>query len=158
MGQVTIRDLVESPDVKEILVGDLSLERADALKNELKSSKIRTVQTNVQDVDGLAQILSGMEAVINCSPYVFNLNVMESALKAGCHYLDLGGLFHVTRKQLELNQKFEEKKLLAVLGMGAAPGMTNVMAAAGAAEMETVESIDIYAASIDLVDAAHPFL
>ncbi len=158
MGQVTIRDLVESPDVTEILVGDLSLERADALKNQFKSTKLKTAKADVQDIDGLAKLLGGMQAVINCSPYVFNLNVMEAAVKAGCHYLDLGGLFHVTRKQMELNDKFVQKKLLAVLGMGAAPGMTNVMAACGADEMDTVEAIDIYAASVDLVASNHPFL
>ncbi len=70
MGQVTIRDLVESSEVKEILVGDLSIERADALKNQFKSSKLRTAKADVQDIDGLAKLLAGMQAVINCSPYV----------------------------------------------------------------------------------------
>jgi saccharopine dehydrogenase-like NADP-dependent oxidoreductase len=96
--------------------------------------------------------------LVNCSPYVFNLKVMEAALQGGCHYLDLGGLFHVTRKQLELNERFKQKNLLAVLGMGAAPGMTNVMAACAADEMDTVDAIDIYAASIDLIACNHPFL
>lgn len=158
MGQVTIRDLCESPAVTDVLIADLSLERVEALKAQFNKSKLKAAKADVQDIDGLAKLLTGYNAVINCSPYVFNLNVMEAALKAGCHYLDLGGLFHVTRKQLELNKKFEEKNLLAVLGMGAAPGMTNVMAACAADEMDTVDYIDIYAASVDLVTSNHPFL
>lgn len=158
MGQVTIRDLVESPSVTSVLVADLSLERANELKDQLKSSKVNTARADVQNVEELAALMNGYGAVINCSPYVFNLNVMEAALKAGVHYLDLGGLFHVTRKQLELHQNFVEKKLLAVLGMGAAPGMTNVMAACAADEMDTVENIDIFAASVDLTASDHPFL
>ncbi len=158
MGQVTIKDLSNSASVEEVLIGDLNLERADALKKELKCPKIKTARADVTDVDGLARLLSGYEAVINCAPYMFNLNVMQAALKASCHYLDLGGLFHTTRKQLELHEEFEKRKLLAVLGMGAAPGMTNVMAAAACDEMDYVEAIDIYAASVDLLELDHPFL
>lgn len=158
MGQVTIFDLVESSGVSEVLIADLNLDRAEELKAQLKSSKIKTAKADVQNVEALASLLSSWDAVVNCSPYVFNLNVMEAALKAGCHYLDLGGLFHVTRKQMELDEKFRAKKLLAVLGMGAAPGMTNVMAACAADEMDKVENIDIFAASVDLVSHSHPFL
>lgn len=158
MGQVTIKDLCESPDVAEVLMADLSLERVEALKKQFNKPKLKTAKADVTDIPGLAAVLKGYDAVINCSPYVFNLNVMEAALEAGCHYLDLGGLFHVTRRQMELNEKFEKKNLLAVLGMGAAPGMTNVMAACAADEMDTVSSIDIYAASVDLVTGNHPFL
>lgn len=158
MGQITIRDLCESAQVSEVLVADLSIERADALKEQLKSKKILTARADIKDTDALSKLLKGFQALINCSPYIFNLQVMEAALNAGCHYLDLGGLFHTTRKQLELNDKFKSQNLLAVLGMGAAPGMTNVMAACAADEMDTVESIDIYAASVDLASSNHPFL
>ena len=158
MGQVTVRDLVESSAVSEVLIADLSLERADELKAQFKSSKIKTTRADVQKIDELALLIKSYAAVINCSPYVFNLNVMEAALQAGCNYLDLGGLFHYTRKQLELHEKFKAQKLLAVLGIGAAPGMTNVMAACAASEMDSVDSIDIYAASIDLIINDHPFL
>ena len=53
-------------------------------------------------------------------------------LRARCHYLDLGGLFHTTRMQLLLDKDFKAHGLLAVLGMGSAPGIMNVMARAGA--------------------------
>lgn len=158
MGQITILDLVESAAVKEVLIADLSLERANKLKTQLGSAKVKTVSVDISDVVALAKAISGYETVINCAPYYFNLKVMEAALKAGCHYLDLGGLFHTTRKQMELHKQFLAKGLLAVLGMGAAPGMTNVMAAAAASELESVEAIDIYAASVDLVSHNHPFL
>ncbi len=47
---------------------------------------------------------------------------MRAALQVGAHYLDLGGLFHVTGEQLELDAEFREAGLLAVLGMGSTPG------------------------------------
>ena len=53
---------------------------------------------------------------------------MEACLEAGCHYIDLGGLYHVTEQQLELSPRFEQRGLIAMLGVGSAPGKTNLMA------------------------------
>jgi saccharopine dehydrogenase-like NADP-dependent oxidoreductase len=67
-------------------------------------------------------------------------------------------LFHVTKEQLKLHERFKEKNLTAIVGMGAAPGMTNIMAEAGQRDLDTVESIDILVGSVDNVKIDHPFL
>lgn len=158
MGQITVRDLVESTAVTQVTIADMSKERADQLKNRLGAAKVTTTAANIEDRAGLVSILKGHEVLINCAPYKLNTTVMECALEAGCHYLDLGGLFHVTRQQLELHNKFKSANLLAVLGMGAAPGITNVMAAHAANDLHTVDSIDIYCAGVDFTETNHPFL
>ena len=71
----------------------------------------------------------GATLLLNTAAYRINLAAMEAALAAGAHYIDLGGLYHVTREQLHLDSRFREAGLLAVLGMGSTPGKTNVMAA-----------------------------
>src|SRR4029434_5719743 len=97
----------------------------------------------------LASALRDGSVVINCTRHQFNLNVMEAALRAGVHYLDLGGLFIWTRRQLRLHRPFEEAGLTAILGMGCAPGLTNVMAAAAASRLHRVDSIRIRVGGID---------
>ena len=47
---------------------------------------------------------------------------MRACLAAGCHYIDLGGLYWLTGRQLELHEEFERAGLLALLGMGSSPG------------------------------------
>jgi saccharopine dehydrogenase (NAD+, L-lysine-forming) len=83
---------------------------------------------------------------------------MRACLKAGCTYLDLGGLYHVTLEQLQLAGQFEGAGLLALLGMGSSPGKTNVMAARGVRELGAdagaIESIDVFAAGRDPVAPA----
>jgi saccharopine dehydrogenase (NAD+, L-lysine-forming) len=74
---------------------------------------------------------------------------MQAALGAGCHYLDLGGLFHTTRRQLRLDAAFRRRRLLAVPGMGSAPGITNVLAGAAAARLRRVEAVHIYNGGAD---------
>jgi saccharopine dehydrogenase (NAD+, L-lysine-forming) len=80
-----------------------------------------------------------------------NLDAMEACLEAGCHYLDLGGLYHVTAKQLELSPRFEQRGLLAILGIGSAPGKTNLLAARAVRELDAApESILVAAGGRDL--------
>lgn len=65
--------------------------------------------------------------VVNALPYRLNLHAMRAALRAGAHYVDLGGLFHMTREQLKLDAAFRRAGLTAVLGCGSAPGITNLL-------------------------------
>jgi saccharopine dehydrogenase (NAD+, L-lysine-forming) len=97
----------------------------------------------------LPEVLKEVRAVAACLPYRLNLEVMEAALAAGCHYADLGGLFHVTRKQWELHQRFAEAGISAVMGIGSAPGLTNVLARRGANRLDAVTSIDLVDGAVD---------
>jgi saccharopine dehydrogenase-like NADP-dependent oxidoreductase len=99
---------------------------------------------DVRDTERLARSLRGVSVLVNCAPYRLNLSVMDAALAAGCHYLDLGGLFHMTRRQLRRGGEFRRAGLLAVLGMGSAPGLTNLFAAAAADTLRRVRAIRIY--------------
>lgn len=115
-------------------------------------------QVDVRDAAGLSDALAGGVVCVNCADYRFNLDVMAGALAAGCHYVDLGGLFHVTRRQLELSQRFAAAGLTAVLGMGSAPGKTNLLARAAIARLdEKPRSLEIWAATRDPAAADHPF-
>lgn len=158
MGQVAVRDLVESAGVEEVIIADLSQERAAELVRAIGSKKLSAQSIDIKNQAALKTLLSGAACAVNCTTYYFNLDVMHSCLEAGCHYVDLGGLFHMTRKQLELDAQFRQRGLTAVLGMGAAPGITNLMAVKAAEGFDTVESIDIIAASVDLSRHDHPFL
>ena len=74
---------------------------------------------------------TGVDVLVNTASYRINLEAMRACLKAGCNYLDLGGLYWMTGRQLELATEFERAGLLAVLGIGSSPGKTNLMAARG---------------------------
>ena len=87
--------------------------------------------------------------LVNSASYGLNLSAMEAALAAGCHYLDLGGLYHLTRRQLELHDRFRAAGLLAVLGIGASPGKTNVMARLAADRLDEVHELHVSAAASD---------
>ena len=97
---------------------------------------------DARDPASLSAALEGADVVVNAADYRLNLDVMRGALGAGAHYVDLGGLFHVTRQQLELDADFRAAGLSAILGLGSAPGKTNLLAAAAAAEARARPGLD----------------
>jgi saccharopine dehydrogenase-like NADP-dependent oxidoreductase len=110
----------------------------------LNSSKIGLRRVDLGERENLVSALAGSDACLNATVYYSNLDVMQACLEARVHYIDLGGLFHTTRRQLELDSRFAEAGLSAVLGMGSAPGIPNVQARYAADRLETIESIRIY--------------
>lgn len=150
-----VHDLAESEEVVRMVLLDLDADKAAAVANEHGAGKATASPADARDVESFAETLDNAKAdvLLNTASYRINLSAMRAALKAGCHYLDLGGLYHVTLDQLALGPQFEQAGRLAVLGIGSSPGKTNLMAAAAVdrlgAQAEGVDSVDVYAAGRD---------
>jgi saccharopine dehydrogenase-like NADP-dependent oxidoreductase len=113
---------------------------------------------DARDVDSVARALDGAMVCVNCADYRLNLEVMRGALGAGAHYVDLGGLFHMTGRQLELHEDFRTAGLTGILGMGSAPGKTNLLARAAVERLGAEpRRLEIWAATRDPGAAGHPF-
>ncbi|MBI4063623.1 MAG: saccharopine dehydrogenase NADP-binding domain-containing protein [Elusimicrobia bacterium] len=158
MGRITVRDLAEfAPPADRIIIADYNLAKAKEMARSLKldsrlggnDKRIEAIFADVTKPKECAKKLKGAFIIINCVQYQFNLRIMEIALLAGAHYIDLGGLFHMTRKQLKLNARFKKKNLLAILGMGAAPGITNLLAWKASERLDRVNRVDILVAGTD---------
>jgi lysine 6-dehydrogenase len=125
-------DLAASDEVEELLLLDLDEARAQhvaTLHGGGKASAARTdARAPTSDPGSLARALEGWDVLVNSASYRVNLDAMAACLHAGCHYLDLGGLYWMTSLQLDLDLQFRRQGLLALLGIGSAPGKTNLMA------------------------------
>ncbi|HSR46910.1 MAG TPA: saccharopine dehydrogenase NADP-binding domain-containing protein [Anaerolineales bacterium] len=141
IGRVIAQDL--AVDVEEILIADRDLEGARRTVEQV-GSRATAASVDVTDTPALVRILRGAGACINSTQYYFNLDVMRACLEARVPYLDLGGLFHVTRKQLELARDFEKAGVSAVLGLGSCPGVANVHAGWLGGMLDRVASVRIY--------------
>jgi lysine 6-dehydrogenase len=141
MGRAIVRDLIESKDVKEILVADINLDKANDLVSQYKSKKLSAVQADVSKPDDLALRIKDVDVVIN-STWVHNCyDVLLGCLKAGVHLVDLGGLYHTTLKQLAIHEKIVKADLINVSGCGAAPGVTNMFVAHAAQELDKIINV-----------------
>jgi saccharopine dehydrogenase-like NADP-dependent oxidoreductase len=139
-GNIVATDLCDrelSPGEKNITVCDYDFEKAEDVANRLG---LKAVQLDVTDYAKMVNVIDGAEVVINCVQYDWNVDVMKACLEVKAHYIDLGGLFHVTRKQFELHHDFVNAGLTAVLGMGSTPGIIGVMAGYAASKLDTIET------------------
>lgn len=143
MGKLIVKDLLKTFDGKVVILSH----DPQKIKSELKTRNI--LFADATDPKSLEHALKKIDLVIHSVHHEYNLNVMKACLKTQTHYLDLGGLYHYTRKQLKLSSAFRKAGLIAVLGMGAAPGITNVLAHYGARFFDEIETVEIKVGSKD---------
>lgn len=160
MGRITVRALAEDERVSEVLVGDMNVEAAERVVAGLEAGreKVSVAACDVRDVAATTRLLDGADAVLNATDYTFNLEVMRATLGAHAPYADLGGLFHMTRRQYELDGAFREAGLTAVLGIGSTPGITNLLARVAVDHLDTVERLDVRIGCGDARPSDAPFV
>ena len=157
-GRCAVRDLAQSPEVSEVVMTGRSLKKAQKIADEIKSKKVSIAQIDVTKHDDTVRVLKGADVALNAVQYYYNLDIMRAALEAKANYLDLGGLFHTALKQLELNDKFKEAGLTAILGIGECPGITNVMARYAVERLDSIETILVRDTWMDFTKGAPPFM
>ncbi|HTT17926.1 MAG TPA: saccharopine dehydrogenase NADP-binding domain-containing protein, partial [Candidatus Sulfotelmatobacter sp.] len=149
MGRAVVHDLAGAREVKETIVADFDRGRAAEVAKKFGRGRARAVFADIRETGDLTNQLRSSNVVVNCTQYNWNLDVMRAALAARVNYMDLGGLYHMTKKQFALDRDFRRIGRLAIAGMGGAPGITNVMARALADPLDRVDSIRVYNAGAD---------
>jgi lysine 6-dehydrogenase len=149
MGRAVVHDLGGAREVQRIIVADFERGRAHKVSRKFGRGKARGAFADVRETAHLARLLRGSDVVVNCTQFNWNLDVMRAALAARIDYMDLGGLYHMTRKQFALDRDFRRIGRIAIAGMGGAPGITNVMARALCDPLDRVHSIRVYNAGAD---------
>jgi lysine 6-dehydrogenase len=163
MGRWTVRDLTESEGVDEVVVADLDGSRAReaagwaaARSGSNGTAQVSGLALDAGDGEALRRAFDGADVVCNCAVHATNLPVMEACADAGTHYVDLGGLFHTTRRQLALHDRFVAAGVTAVVGMGGSPGTTNVLAALAGRGLEVVSEVEVRLGVADFAPSAAP--
>jgi lysine 6-dehydrogenase len=142
MGREVVRDLSLTSDFDEIVVADRDLATASRLVVELHDARLRATAIDVTDSNQVEELLGRVDVVANCTTYHHGLDLVRSAIRCRRPYVDLGGLFN-TPRQLELSPEAEKAEVPIVLGCGATPGVTNLMARAASAGMDSIERVEI---------------
>jgi saccharopine dehydrogenase-like NADP-dependent oxidoreductase len=142
-GRCAVRDLARGGRFDQITVADLDAPPAEAAARATGKRSVEALALDVRDPVALRTALRGATVCVNAVQYGFNLTIMEGCYAERVPYLDFGGLFHMTRRQLEWDDRFREAGLLAIPGLGQVPGISNVLAMAATRDLETVSSLRI---------------
>jgi len=141
-GRCAVRDLARSDEFDAVVAADLDAGLAQAAASAA-GPRASAETLDVRNRVSLRRLLQDASVCVNAVQYAFNLEVMEAALEAEVPYLDFGGLFHMTRKQLALDEGFRRIGKVAIPGLGQVPGISNVLAMQATADLDRVESLVI---------------
>lgn len=148
MGAVAVRLAAQLPGVDEIVIADRDGAAAGRLCGQLANAPVQVsaAQVDVTDDAALRDVLEPADLVVNTvGPYYrFGVPVLRAAIATGTHYVDICDDWEPTVQMLELDETARAAGICAVIGMGASPGVSNLLAATAAAELDTVR--DIYTA------------
>ena len=147
-GSTIAKRLEEEPAVSEIRCADYDQKAAAEIAGQLKKAKNYTV--DARKVEEITKAASGADLIVNGLAPDFNMNVMDAALEACCHYQDMAsgpvsdiGCVEAVERCLNRNREFEAKGLTALINTGSAPGVANILARDAVELLDSCDEIEI---------------
>ena len=154
MGRYAMRAAQNYRAIKEIIIADISRETAETFAKSL-NQKVSAIQLDVNDASALKQAMEDIDIVVNtCGPYFkFGAPILAAAISSGCNYLDICDDWEPTIDMMKLDAKAKSADVSATIGLGASPGLTNLMALIAIRELDEVTTVytgwDIGGTSLD---------
>ncbi len=144
IGSCAVRELVKrAPDI-EVVIAEKNVEAASKLVAEVGGkTSVKSVDAN--EHKSLVEAMKDAVVVLSTlGPYyVFGEKVLKAAMEAKTNFIDINDDWDATEKCLELDKEANNSKITAVIGLGATPGLTNLMARYGADQLDRVDEIHI---------------
>jgi lysine 6-dehydrogenase len=135
----TTRDLAHYSDFDEIVVADYNLDASNALVEEINDQRLKTVFFDADDYDAMLKMFPGFDVVVNGLPWKYDLPVAKACVEVGVNGLDVSS----EEEQWDFDSAAKAKDIIFIPGVGATPGITNVMARNAADQMDDVDEIQI---------------
>jgi saccharopine dehydrogenase-like NADP-dependent oxidoreductase len=142
MGRYAANTAVSFDFVEELVVADLDAAAAERLASTL-GPKARAVKVDVTDAPALESVLTGAGAVLNTvGPFFrFGPPVLHAAIRTRVHYLDINDDWESTVAMLGMGDQARAAGITAVIGMGASPGISNLLAVTAIGELDEVDEL-----------------
>ncbi len=152
VGTVSALKFRHSALLEQLVIADVNSARATLLADRLNDPRVRPLTLNAGDEAAVARAIrdTGTTILLNAALPATNMQVMRACLDAGSDYIDMAsagtdadGLPKMD-DQFALDAAFRSAGRMALLGMGADPGTTNIYAAYAAKHLlDTVTEIRV---------------
>ena len=139
----TTRDLAEFSHFDEIVVADYNLEAAAELVDSIADPRLQARFLDAGNYQALLKLFPGFDIVINGLPFKYDYTVNRACVEVGVNGLDLSS----DDPQFKLNEKAMEKGMLFVPGVGATPGITNMMVRRASEVLDRLEAVEVFFAA-----------
>ncbi len=145
VGSYVVQRLSQTDTFSSIRVADLNEQRAKDISQE--SDRVEWMQLDVTDRQSLQDSLQDADVAVNCvGPfYRYAPAIIEAAIEAGVDYVDVCDDYDTTETVIDdLHQQASDAGVTCIVGLGASPGLTNVIAAYAARQLDSVSDVAVY--------------
>jgi len=143
-GRFVAKNLCASDLVSEIAVAGRSLGSAKKFAHELggKASAVKVDALSEADIRSATQ---GSDLLVNTAgpDYKVSFHAAKAAIQAGVDYCDIGADCDCTERLLKLDYAAKAADATILLGIGYAPGETNLLLKHAASQLDAVEDLRV---------------
>ena len=153
---VAAHKCAQLPEVfTDIAVASRTLSKCENIKKDIGRRYGREIQATRADADNVSELTAVIDGfhpdvVLNLALPYQDLHIMDACLETGVHYIDTANYEPPDEAHFEYSwqwayqEKFRQKGIMAVLGSGFDPGVTNVFAAYAQKHLfDEIEYLDI---------------
>lgn len=137
VGSVMASDLATDFDVTIADVNEGNLEAA----RSRAGGKVATRQADLSDPAAIAGLVGPFDIVLGALASRIGFSALRAVIEAGKNYCDIS---FMPEEALDLDGLARERGVTAVVDMGVAPGMSNLLAGREASGMDGCSEIEIY--------------
>lgn len=138
-GSACAYDLLTRTDA-EVFLADRVTDHLPGFLRDL-GDRLHPLPLDASDHEAAVAAMRGMDVVCCALPYYLNYPMAAAAIEAGAHFCDLGGNTAIVQQQQALAARAREREVSVVADCGVAPGMVNVLAAAGIRRLERPRAV-----------------
>jgi saccharopine dehydrogenase (NAD+, L-lysine forming) len=156
VGSVVAHKCAQVPEVfQDILLASRTLSRCDKIAGDIREMHAREIRTAAVDADDVPQMRALIQSfrpdlVLNVALPYQDLHIMDACLAERVNYLDTANYEPRDVAKFEYKwqwayqDRFREAGIMAVLGSGFDPGVTNVYCAYAQKHLfDTIDAVDI---------------
>lgn len=145
IGRRVAGELARRGSIESLVVTARDKGHADQLASMLGGDRITGEALDLTDQRRIAALARDVDVVVCAAGphYRFEIDAIRAAIDARTHYVSLCDDHSVTDRVRALDNAARDAGVTVISGCGVSPGLTNLLTAFAAIEMDQVEEIDI---------------
>jgi saccharopine dehydrogenase-like NADP-dependent oxidoreductase len=138
VGSELVQDLARVEEIDSLVVADSNGARGRDIAAGLNSPRVHACELDVHDRESALKVLKGADVLMNCTSFSLFDTVFDLAVQAGVDYADL-----ISEPSERHRVAAEHAGITAISGLGASPGLSNVLVRHAAEQLDDLLAVNI---------------
>ena len=131
MGWAAAFDMARSEQVTAVTLADKDEHRLNEAVERISrlagSDKVTGAPLDAADTGAALDLMRGHDGVLSAVPYYFNFGLAKAAIRAGCHFADLGGNNTIVQQEFKRELHAQAAGVAIAPDCGLSPGMASIL-------------------------------